>query len=189
MRGAVGIAGFNWATMQGGDGFVALQDPDRLPHRLQRVAGRQHGPDRSCHRRDDVDPSAAEAGEPALRWNWDTPLVLSPHDPKVIYAAANKVFRSSNRGLNWETAGTDLTSDANREEIVTMGVKGSDIRISKDDGIQAWPTIISFAESPSAPASSMPAPTTVTCRCRATADARGPTSLENSRTAEGHLGV
>jgi hypothetical protein len=72
---------------------------------------------------------------------------MSPHDPKIIYAAGNKVFRSSNRGLNWETVGADLTSNANREEIVTMGVKGSDIRISKDDGIQAWPTIISFAES------------------------------------------
>src|SRR4030095_16515524 len=43
--------------------------------------------------------------------------------------------------------GTDLTSNANRDDIVTMGVKGSDIRISRNDGIQAWPTIISFAES------------------------------------------
>jgi hypothetical protein len=89
----------------------------------------------------------ANAGEEALRWNWDTPLIMSPHDPKVIYAAANKVFRSANRGLNWETQGSDLTSNAKRDEIVTMGVKGSDIRIAKDDGIQAWPTIISFAES------------------------------------------
>src|SRR5207253_2663674 len=78
------------------------------------------------------------SGEPAYRWNWDTPLIMSPHDPKVIFAAANKVFRSSNRGLNWESSGTDLTSNANRDDIVTMGVKGSDIRISKNDGIQTW---------------------------------------------------
>ena len=37
--------------------------------------------------------------EPPLRWHWDTPLLLSPHDPKVVYAAANKVFRSPDRGL------------------------------------------------------------------------------------------
>ena len=74
---------------------------------------------------------------------------MSPHDPKVIYAAANKVFRSANRGLTWETRRQPISpSNANRDDIVTMGVKGSDIRISKDDGIQAWPTIISFAESP-----------------------------------------
>jgi hypothetical protein len=41
-----------------------------------------------------------------------------------------------------------LTSNANREDIVTMGVKGSDIRIAKDDGIVAWPTIVALSESP-----------------------------------------
>jgi hypothetical protein len=89
----------------------------------------------------------AEPGEPPLRWNWDTPLFLSPYDPKILYAAGNKLFRSSNRGLTWEGVSPDLTSNARREDIVTMGVKGSDIRIAKDDGIQAWPTIVSFAES------------------------------------------
>jgi photosystem II stability/assembly factor-like uncharacterized protein len=147
VRGAVGIAGFNWATMQGGDGFVALQDPGdpRIAYsesqdgnmvRIDRVTGETMS----------IRPQP-EAGEPALRWNWDTPLVLSPHDPKIIYAASNKLFRSANRGLNWESSGTDLTTNANRDDIVTMGVKGGDIRISKNDGIEAWPTIISFAES------------------------------------------
>jgi photosystem II stability/assembly factor-like uncharacterized protein len=147
VRGAVGIAGFNWATMQGGDGFVALQDPGdpRIAYsesqdgnmvRIDRVTGETMS----------MRPQP-EAGEPALRWNWDTPLVLSPHDPKIIYAASNKLFRSANRGLNWESSGTDLTTNANRDDVVTMGVKGADIRISKNDGIEAWPTIISFAES------------------------------------------
>jgi hypothetical protein len=147
VRGAVGIAGFNWATMQGGDGFVALQDPGdpRIAYsesqdgnmvRIDRVTGETMS----------IRPQP-EQGEPALRWNWDTPLVMSPHDPKIIYAASNKLFRSSNRGLNWESSGTDLTTNANRDDVVTMGVKGSDIRISKNDGIEAWPTIISFAES------------------------------------------
>src|SRR3954469_22038153 len=148
VRGAVGIAGFNWATMQGGDGFVALQDPTdyRIAY-SESQDGNMVRIDRVTGETISIRPQANQ-GEPALRWNWDTPLVMSPHDPKVIYAAANKVFRSANRGLNWETQGSDLTGNANREDIVTMGVKGSDIRIAKDDGIQAWPTIISFAESP-----------------------------------------
>ena len=147
VRGAVGIAGFNWATMQGGDGFVAIQDPTdyRIAY-SESQDGNMVRIDRVTGETISIRPQA-NAGEPALRWNWDTPLVMSPHDPKIIYAAANKVFRSANRGLNWETPGSDLTSNANREDIVTMGVKGSDIRIAKDDGIQAWPTIISFAES------------------------------------------
>ncbi|HEV8209717.1 MAG TPA: hypothetical protein VGP77_06330 [Vicinamibacterales bacterium] len=147
VRGAVGIAGFNWATMQGGDGFVAIQDPTdyRIAY-SESQDGNMVRIDRVTGETISIRPQANQ-GEEALRWNWDTPLVMSPHDPKVIYAAANKVFRSANRGLNWETQGSDLTSNAKRDDIVTMGVKGSDIRIAKDDGIQAWPTIISFAES------------------------------------------
>ena len=147
VRGAVGIAGFNWATMQGGDGFVAIQDPTdyRIAY-SESQDGNMVRIDRVTGETISIRPQP-NSGEPPLRWNWDTPLVMSPHDPKIIYAAANKVFRSANRGLNWETQGSDLTGNGNREEIVTMGVKGSDIRIAKDDGIQAWPTIISFAES------------------------------------------
>jgi photosystem II stability/assembly factor-like uncharacterized protein len=148
VRGAVGIAGFNWATMQGGDGFVALQDPTdyRIAY-SESQDGNMVRIDRVTGETISIRPQP-NAGEPPLRWNWDTPLILSPSDPKVVYAAANKVFRSANRGLNWETAGSDLTGNDDREQIVTMGVKGSDIRIAKDDGIQAWPTIISLAESP-----------------------------------------
>jgi hypothetical protein len=54
VRGTAGIAGFTWQTMQGGDGFVGAAGSDRVPHRLQRVAGRQHGAHRSRHRRDDA---------------------------------------------------------------------------------------------------------------------------------------
>ena len=66
-------------------------------------------------------------------------MMLSPHDPKVIYAAANRVFRSTDRGLSWTPVSPDLTKNQNRDEIVTMGVKGSDIRIARNDGIVAWP--------------------------------------------------
>jgi photosystem II stability/assembly factor-like uncharacterized protein len=147
VRGAAGIAGFHWATMQGGDGFVALQDPTdyRIAYsesqdgnmvRIDRVTGETMS----------IRPQA-ESGETPLRWNWDTPLIMSPHDPKIIYAGANRVYRSSNRGLNWEAAGPDLTTNVNREDISTMGVKGSDVNIAKNDGIQAFATVISLAES------------------------------------------
>ena len=146
-RGAVGFACLHWARLKGGDGLVALQDPtdDRIAY-SESQDGNMVRIDRVTGETISIRPQP-NSGEPALRWNWDTPLVMSPHDPKVIYAAANKVFRSANRGLNWETQGSDLTSNAKRDESVTMGVKGSDIRIARDDGIQAWQTIIAFAES------------------------------------------
>jgi photosystem II stability/assembly factor-like uncharacterized protein len=148
VRGAAGIANHHWTTIQGGDGFVVLQDPvdprvlysesqDGNMVRVDRVTGETMA----------IRPQAAP-GEPALRWHWDTPLVHSPHDPKVLYTAANKVFRSPDRGLSWVAVSPDLTSNASRADIVTMGVKGSDIQIARDDGIAAWPAIVSLAESP-----------------------------------------
>ena len=58
------------------------------------------------------------------------------------------MFRSPDRGLTWTPISPDLTTNQNRDEIVTMGVKGSEIAIARNDGIQAWPTIVSLAESP-----------------------------------------
>src|SRR5947208_2792748 len=148
VRGSAGIANFQWQTMQGGDGFVALQDPTDF-----RVAYSE-SQDGNMVRIDRVTGETvsirqqAQPGGPPVRWHWDTPLVMSPHDPKIIYAVGNKVFRSSNRGLTFEAASPDLTTDAKRDDIVTMGLKGIDITIAKNDGIQAWPTIVSFAESP-----------------------------------------
>jgi hypothetical protein len=148
VRGAAGIANYHWATLQGGDGFVVLQDPgdyriafsesqDGNIVRVDRVTGETIG----------IRPTAAP-GEPPLRWHWDTPLLLSPHDPKVVYAAANKVFRSPDRGLSWVAISGDLTTGQDRDTLETMGVKGSDIQFSRHDGIQAWPAVVSLAESP-----------------------------------------
>ena len=88
-----------------------------------------------------------------------------------IYAAANKVFRSANRELNWETQSSDLTSNAKRD-IVTMG-EGQRHPDRQGRRIQAADVIRS--PSGSAPASPTQAPTTATSTCRATAAGRGPT--------------
>ena len=148
VRGAAGIANYQWQTLQGGDGFVVLQDPtDYRVVYSETQDGNMVRVDRVTGETVSIRPQPA-AGEPALRWHWDTPLVLSPQDHKVIYAAAQKVFRSADRGLTWTAISPDLTNDVNRDEVVTMGLKGSDIAISKNDGISAFSTIVQFAESP-----------------------------------------
>src|SRR4029079_19713035 len=148
VRGSAGIAGFHWATMQGGDGFVALTDPnasrtaysesqDGNMVRIDRVTGETVS----------MRPVAGP-GEQPYRWNWDTPFILSPHNAAVLFAGSNRVFRSSNKGQTWEAVGGDLTTNTNREDVVTMGLKGSDVTIAKNDGIVAFGTVISLAESP-----------------------------------------
>ncbi len=148
VRGSAGISNHEWNTVQGGDGFVVLQDPTdyRIAY-TESQDGNMVRLDRVTLETMSVRPVAA-AGEPSLRWQWDTPLTMSPHDPKVIYAPANKVFRSADRALTWTAISPDLTGGGNRDDIVTMGVKGSAITIARNDGIAAWPAITTFAESP-----------------------------------------
>src|SRR5207248_4601090 len=57
-------------------------------------------------------------------------------------------FKSTDRGDSWTAISPDLTSGANRDTIVTMGLRGRDITIARDDGIQSWPNIVAFSESP-----------------------------------------
>ena len=151
VRGAVGIANYHWVTVQGGDGFVVLQDPvERRVVYSESQDGNMVRWDRTTGETMSIRPQA-KPGEPALRWHWDTPLILSPHDPKVVWAAANKVFRSPDRGLTWMAASGDLTSGVSRDDIETMGVKNSATQIARNDGIAAWPAIVSLAESPKRP--------------------------------------
>jgi photosystem II stability/assembly factor-like uncharacterized protein len=148
VRSAPGIGNHEWNTLQGGDGFVVLQDPaDYRIAYSESQDGNMARIDRVTFESINIRPQP-KPGEPAYRWHWDTPLIMSAHDPKVLYAAANKVFRSTDRGLSWTVISDDLTDNQNRDDIETMGVKGSEVRISRNDGIQAWPTIVSLAESP-----------------------------------------
>jgi hypothetical protein len=151
VRGAAGIANHHWATLQGGDGFVVLQDPNE--YRVvysESQDGNMVRVDRVTGETMSIRPQPAP-GEPPYRWHWDTPLVHSPHDSKVIYAAANKVLRSPDRGLSWSVISPDLTTNVSRDDIVLMGVKNSETRISRNDGIAAWPAIVALAESPKRP--------------------------------------
>jgi photosystem II stability/assembly factor-like uncharacterized protein len=151
VRGSSGIANHEWNTVQGGDGFVVLQDPTdyRIAY-TESQDGNMVRLDRVTFETLSIRPTPGQ-GEPALRFQWDTPLTMSPHDPKVIYAPAQKVLRSPDRGQSWTVVSPDLTANGNREEIVTMGLKGAEITLAKHDGIANWPAITTFAESPKQP--------------------------------------
>lgn len=77
------------------------------------------------------------AGSPALRYNWITPLVLSPHNPQVLYTGAQVIFRSMNRGDAWQEISPDLTGNGE-----TCGL---------NSGYVPYCTITSISESPIAP--------------------------------------
>jgi len=151
-----GIMNYDWFQIQGGDGFVAM--PDLLDSRIvytESQGGNMTRKNTVTGESKSIRPSTAnvtnaEQGE-SYRFNWDTPMILSPNDPGVLLAAANRVFRSTDRGDSWHAISPDLTTNPERNEIETMGVRNDEIRISRNDGISNWGTIVSVAESPVRP--------------------------------------
>lgn len=82
----------------------------------------------------------------AYRFNWNTPILLSPHNPSRLWMGGNRLFRSENQGDLW-TASEDLTRRVDRCRITVMGVPGTSLQLSKNDGVSAFSTIISISES------------------------------------------
>ncbi|HEX2212590.1 MAG TPA: hypothetical protein VHH12_03850, partial [Mycobacterium sp.] len=148
VRSAPGIGNHEWNTLLGGDGFVVLQDPtDYRIAFTESQDGNLTRVDRVTFETMNIRPQPGPGEEP-YRWHWDTPLIFSPHNHRTLYTAANRVFRSTDQGLSWTVISDDLTGGANRDDIETMGVKNTEIRFSRNDGISMWPAITSLAESP-----------------------------------------
>ena len=108
-------------------------------------------------------PNVLNASRRRYRFNWNTPFMLSPHNPSIVWLGGNRLFKSYNEGDTW-VASADLTKQIDRNTVTLMGVPGDRTQLSKNDGVMPYSTIITISESPVCPASSGPAPTTATCR-------------------------
>ena len=77
------------------------------------------------------------------RFNWTYPIVLSPHDPNILYVGGNHVFRSKDEGQTWETISPDLS----RADPETLKISGGPI--NRDSlGAETYATVFTFIESP-----------------------------------------
>ncbi len=143
-----GISNDQWFITHGGDGFESQVDPDN-PDIV--YAQSQYGVlvryDRRSGEEKGIQPKERK-DENSYRWNWDAPLAVSAHKPGRLYFAANKVFRSDDRGNNWEVISEDLTRQINRNELKVMGRVWSVDAVAKNGGVSPYGTIVAFSESP-----------------------------------------
>ncbi|MEM9303131.1 MAG: glycosyl hydrolase, partial [Pseudomonadota bacterium] len=58
-----------------------------------------------------------EIGDPALRYNWNSPVILSSHNPDIVYFGTNQLFRSMDQGKTWTAISEDLTRSENRGDV------------------------------------------------------------------------
>ena len=147
VRSRTGIANDQWFQIHGGDGFEAQIDPknSRIIY-AESQDGNISRIDKVSNERKSIRPLPAR-GEAPYRWNWNTPILMSPHDPATIYVGANKVFKSTDRGQSWTAISPDLTSATNRDELPLMGVTGKEIMIARNDGVQSYGNIVQLVES------------------------------------------
>lgn len=143
-----GIVNSDWFVTNGGDGFwsaIDPEDPDIVYAEAQ--YGNMVRYDKASREAIDIRPEPLE-GELTFKWNWDTPLFISPHNHIRLYCAANKVFRSDDRGDTWQEISPDLTAQLDRNQWPVMGKYWSVDAVAKNMSTSLYGTIISLCESP-----------------------------------------
>lgn len=143
-----GIDNFQWFVTQGGDGFESQVDP-KNPNIV--YAQSQYGGlvrfDKANGESIGIQPKPRK-GEDSYRWNWDAPLAVSENVNQRIYFAANKLFRSDDRGNSWEVISDDLTRQIDRNTLEVMGRVQSIDAVAKNGSTSQYGTIVAFSESP-----------------------------------------
>ena len=143
-----GIRNRDWQVPLGADGYACAadpQDPNLLYAEWQR--GNLVRFDRRSGERIHIQPQPA-AGEPPERWNWDAPLLLSPHSPERLYYGSQRLWRSDDRGDSWLPLSGDLTRGRNRYELELMGRVWSVDDLYDNTAMSWYGTLTALAESP-----------------------------------------
>ena len=143
-----GVLSDDWFNTNGGDGFWSQIDPvdPNIVYAESQYGGMVRY-DRKSQEAVDIRPEPRK-GEDSYKWNWNTPLIISPHSPTRLYTTANKVFRSDDRGNTWQVISDDLTAKIDRNTWPVMGKYWPGDAIQKDVSTSLYGTIISFDESP-----------------------------------------
>ncbi len=143
-----GIVNSDWFVTQGGDGFESQVDW-KNPNIV--YAQSQYGNlvrfDKKSGERMGIKPRERK-GEKEYRWNWDAPLLVSPHSNTRLYFAANKVFRSDDRGNTWKVISDDLTRQIDRNKLEVMGRIWPMDAVAKNASTSQYGTIVALDESP-----------------------------------------
>ena len=147
-RNRQGITNADWIRTTGGDGFYAQIDPVDP----NTVYGESQGGDivrfdvRTGEQKT-IKP-LPEFGAKPYRWNWSSPMLISPYDHNTLYFGANYLFKSTNRGDAWVRLGPDLTRQLNRDSLPVMGKIWPRDAIARHQGTADYGNIATIDESP-----------------------------------------
>jgi len=138
-----GITNSRWENMFNGDGFFCFPDPSDPDYLYAEYQGGYIGRvNRYTHEQRDIQPKPNYKEK--LRWNWNTPMALSPNEKGTLYIGAQFLFRSRDHGQTWERISPDLTTnDPEKEKQEQSGGITVD-----NSAAEMHTTIYSISESP-----------------------------------------
>jgi photosystem II stability/assembly factor-like uncharacterized protein len=142
-----GISNFDWAITFGADGYACAIDPaDPNTIYVEMQEGVLFRYDKKSQETLNISPKP-EAGEPPLRFNWDSPIVISPFSHTRVYYASQQLWRSEDRGDSWTRISPDLTRGVFRLEQKIMGREWSVDGLWDHGAMSQFSTITTVSES------------------------------------------
>ena len=146
-RSTTGILNTDWFVTNGGDGFVSRIDPED-PNTIyaESQGGGMVRFDLRTGEAIGIQPAVGR-GEAPSRWNWDTPIIISPHSHTRLYTASQRLYRSDDRGNSWKPISADLTRQVDRNALPVMGKVWGPDAIAKNQSTAYYSNISMIAES------------------------------------------
>ncbi len=143
-----GVTSEDWHAILGGDGFWVQADP-KNPDIVycEYQYGNVYRYDKKSGEALYIKPEP-DKGVKTYKWNWNTPLIISPHSNTRLYMAANYVFRSDDRGETWKVISDDITAQIDRNSWPVMGHYWSIDAVAKDVSTSLYGMGVSLTESP-----------------------------------------
>ncbi len=143
-----GVTSEDWKDILGGDGFWVATDPEN-PDIVycEWQYGNVTRYDRKSGESIYIKPRERK-GEDSYKWNWDAPMIISPHSSTRLYMGANKIFRSDDRGDSWKVISEDITAKIDRNTWPVMEHFWSYDAVQKDVSTSLFGMAVSLVESP-----------------------------------------
>jgi len=143
-----GIRNKDWYVPLGADGYGVDFDPtDNQTLYMMYQNGNLYRYNKTIEELLDIKPQP-QPGEVPERFNWDAPLLISPHNPNRLYFGSQRLWRSENRGDSWQAVSKDLTGNHNRYELEMRGRVWSVDTLYDNGAMSQYSTLTCVAESP-----------------------------------------
>ncbi len=143
-----GVRNQDWYVPLGADGYDTTFDPDDPNTVYMEI---QQGTlvrlDRRSEETLSIQPQPGP-NDPPERWNWDSPILVSPHSSSRLYFGSQRVWRSEDKGDSWTPISGDLTTNRNRYELEMIGRVWSTDALYDNGAMSKYATLTSISESP-----------------------------------------